>query len=354
MVKLFAGVDFEGRTRFIGDVARGAACGCLCMECGSPLVAKHGVEKEWHFAHEGAQERPECLAGALNLLRRLAIQNLQRRHPLELPRYRQRVSVQSSLRVHSIDVEWDVGPGRDVRWASSPGRQDPVASFRAAGVSVDLFVEVDERVQARSSTEAEVADLVFWCPLPAPQHLRSEELVDQHITREGRFFWRHLPDTHGLVAAAEKALRQRVSEDEQRAEESRLRADQDRQLLHEARRVHSEDDGRPAREPPARVTSPVPKAFDWAPGWKAGTSFIFYRLTDGSAWVFYQRLDGSSALAPWPRPEEGWDEALPRSVGVAEEVGVYGITSPASALLFLNQRSAVVRASSDPSEFEGL
>lgn len=82
MINLFDGIGPQGEMRFIGEVERGAACGCRCPECNSPLIAKQGNEKEWHFAHEGGRERPECHAGAMNMLRRLAIEHLATRGPV--------------------------------------------------------------------------------------------------------------------------------------------------------------------------------------------------------------------------------------------------------------------------------
>jgi hypothetical protein len=103
MIRLFAGLGRDGAMRFIGEVERGAACGCSCPECGSPLVAKQGNEKDWHFAHEGGQERPECEAGAINMLRRLAVEYLRGQPTLELPPFRERVTVRSPLRELSED-----------------------------------------------------------------------------------------------------------------------------------------------------------------------------------------------------------------------------------------------------------
>ena len=77
MSQLFAALDARGAIRFVGDVPRGAACACFCPDCSSPLIARQGTEKEWHFAHEGGQERPECLVGAQNLLRRFCMEHLQ-------------------------------------------------------------------------------------------------------------------------------------------------------------------------------------------------------------------------------------------------------------------------------------
>ncbi len=59
------GLDTEnGQLVDVGNVKRGNACGCICPSCKTPLVAKHGDEKEWHFAHRSQkvhnETRKEC------------------------------------------------------------------------------------------------------------------------------------------------------------------------------------------------------------------------------------------------------------------------------------------------------
>lgn len=43
--------EASGQLVDVGSVKRGKACGCVCPSCYTPLVARHGLEKEWHFAH---------------------------------------------------------------------------------------------------------------------------------------------------------------------------------------------------------------------------------------------------------------------------------------------------------------
>uniref|UniRef100_UPI002B477B28 competence protein CoiA family protein n=1 Tax=Vibrio vulnificus TaxID=672 RepID=UPI002B477B28 len=35
----------------VADVVRGKNCGCICPSCHTPLIARQGEEKQWHFAH---------------------------------------------------------------------------------------------------------------------------------------------------------------------------------------------------------------------------------------------------------------------------------------------------------------
>lgn len=54
------GIDTEsGQLVDIGNVKQGKACGCICPSCKTPLIARHGNEKEWHFAHRSRQVHNE-------------------------------------------------------------------------------------------------------------------------------------------------------------------------------------------------------------------------------------------------------------------------------------------------------
>lgn len=58
---VFAIDKATGALRHVLDVSNGAACGCICEECGSNLIAKANLpgatyEREEHFAHESGAE----------------------------------------------------------------------------------------------------------------------------------------------------------------------------------------------------------------------------------------------------------------------------------------------------------
>ncbi|WP_394222687.1 competence protein CoiA family protein [Alteromonas gracilis] len=36
----------------VGSVPNGMKCQCICPSCKTPLIARHGAVKEWHFAHQ--------------------------------------------------------------------------------------------------------------------------------------------------------------------------------------------------------------------------------------------------------------------------------------------------------------
>ena len=371
MIRLFAALDAAGFMRFIGEVARGAACGCFCPECASPLVAKLGEEREWHFAHEAGQERPECEAGAMNMLRRLAVEHLRSQPRIELPRYNERVSVRSERRHFAEDVGWGAQFTGALEWLPLGAKSAPVAVGRLDnGLDAELFVEIgDEAPKYLPAMPDARAAVVFWCSVPLLSDLRKRLYAEQHIQRRGQLFWKHQPDVFGLVDAARSRLRTQAVADDEEVERSRKRQAEDagRRWALAGQRL-SEQSGQVGAEPieerageAAREVASFRSAtgagepqFSWAPRRKANTSFVFYRMKDGAAWVIYTLEDGSSAIAAWPRAEEGWDEALPELVGAADaELGAYRIKNMTAAMVYFGQRSTTVRASSDPRDFEG-
>jgi hypothetical protein len=79
----------SGQIVDVGNVKRGYACGCTCPSCNTPLVARHGNEKEWHFAHRSQKihnkTRKECkysFAVSVRLMiRQLSSEGLKFRTP---------------------------------------------------------------------------------------------------------------------------------------------------------------------------------------------------------------------------------------------------------------------------------
>ena len=366
MIRLFAGLGRDGAMRFIGEVERGAACGCTCPECGSPLVAKQGNEKDWHFAHEGGQERPECEAGAINMLRRLAVEYLRGQQTLELPPFRERVKVRSPLRELSEEVVWPVRMVGAVQWFDQPSKPSPVGRCQLeAGVDLEIFVEIGDQVSRSYPPGPDAkASVVFWATLPAVSDLRQRLYAEQHLRKHGLFVWQYHPDVLGIAGGARARLGVQARSDEEQVDRIRRRQAEEAgrkwagisgRLQHPAPEGALGSPTREAESNSVDLKRPqsIAKKYDWAPDQKPGSAFIFYRLRDGSAWVVYTLQDASYAIAAWPRAEEGWDEALPPNVGTPDMVlGVYRAPDLVSAMTFLAPRAEVVRATSDPSEFE--
>ena len=45
----------------VGSVQNGIKCDCICPSCKTPLIARHGSIKEWHFAHQ-SRDVKKCKA----------------------------------------------------------------------------------------------------------------------------------------------------------------------------------------------------------------------------------------------------------------------------------------------------
>lgn len=56
----------DGRMFAPEEVPSGLACNCTCVGCGSPLVAKKGEKKRWHFAHHGTEIGESCAESAIH------------------------------------------------------------------------------------------------------------------------------------------------------------------------------------------------------------------------------------------------------------------------------------------------
>lgn len=363
MQNLFAAVDVLGNMRFIDEVDRGLACDCFCPVCRAPVMAKQGQELEWHFAHVGGQERPECKAGAVNMLHRLAVELLRQRTTLNLPRYEQKVHARSVWRVHTGTASWDAQPRR-VQWVDNPAKSAPVAMLSLDnGITVELVVEVAERPPTiYPASPAAAGRICFWCPLPPLLYLRSRRAATEHVQSQGRFLWMHQPDVFGLVAAELARLQNAAAAEDRHAEQQQAqhRIAAGRRWARIASRSHSGDQSPTDTSACAAQTREQPSAkrqaprYDCAPGHKDFCSFVLYRLHDGSGWLVYELQDGGYAIAPCDGAE-GWDEALPRSVGVADlQRGVYVAQDTTMAMVFFSARASMVRTSSNPADFAGL
>lgn len=304
-VKLFAAVDEDDQIRFISDVPAGAACGCFCVACGSPLVARKGNIKAHHFAHEASQERPECLAGALNLLRRFAIEFLRSQGVPVLPPYRFEVSRRLLSGIAVEVAEWSAQPV-SVEWLAPAAQGDAVARIVLDNdVAADLLVTISEEPPRPSRTPASHALISFFTWLPEYEALCSHAAVIEHLRSTGRFVWIYQPDAYGLVADASNRLRQRF-EAEERDAQARARREQERFDA----AYKSLTPPAPPAPPAAPILSAVPP---WAATKKKNASYFGYRLADGSVWVYFEVESGGIALRPLNFQD--WQVKIPANLG---------------------------------------
>lgn len=306
MATLFAARDAHNVARFIGDVPRGAACGCFCPVCSAPLVAKQGDELEWHFAHEAGTERPECRAGAVNLLRRLAAEELGRRGLATLPQY----SVPHPIGGRR-PLEWTAAPAGELQLLDVVGTSSPagVLPLREGGVA-QLFVCIGTEAPP-SGGGAHQAVLVLWCPLPEPGVIRTEVQAREFVKMSMQLVWHMLPDFSGSLAAARaeaRAVMERLQRE--KAQQAGARWAVTRRALQtpvtEVPRPRLDVQQPALAALPTRGVAP-----EWAPGLLVGTSIHYRELDDGSQWVCYQHAPEQWRLSPVPLAHDGWDECFP-------------------------------------------
>ena len=363
MSKLFIAQDAGGEIRFIGEVERGAECGCLCPGCGSPLVARQGMANDWHFAHEASQERPECGTAAHDLLRRFVIQLVQQQMAtpgFTLPVYRHEVTLTRSLVHLREDAQWSPQILGDVQWSPQGPDGAPVASASLdTGVDLHLFVRWGEAAPAPALTDTEVARLSFRLRMPPAAALRERRLAALQLESFGEFVWDHHPDTLGLVRAAQERLASRGD-----------RIYSNWLSMVDAKRQSLADAAAPAAPlfygPSSPDSADASRRHACAPGHAPNVNFTFYRLNQQEAWLLYllERVGPNDwrtaqqkfyAIAPYPAPFEGWAEAVPRAVGVADEaLGIVRLVGFLDAVTYLSRRAQVTRSNRDPGAFLGL
>lgn len=116
-----------------------------------------------------------------------------------------------------------------------------------------------------------------------------------------------LRNTEALLAHFEAEARVAAEAQAKRLED--LRREQVDRHSHDARQF------RPALNAGPAALTPQRRA-PWA--WqKAWSSVALLTAPTGENWVRVQHQDGSQKLVPWPR-FDGWETALPTSVGVAD------------------------------------
>jgi hypothetical protein len=85
---------------------------------------------------------------------------------------------------------------------------------------------------------------------------------------------------------------------------------------------------------PPGMSPPSPSPWPWQ---KTLSSVALFTAPEGQHWVRVQHRDGSQKLVPWPT-FEGWEEALPASVGMADPVlGVVAVRDIVEAIRVLQR-----------------
>lgn len=371
MSSIFAAVDIDGNTRFVGDVPSGRACACFCPSCSSPLEAKKGEVNTWHFAHVANQERPECHVGALNLLRRLVIKTLvsnpvrQYRHqatitdslPFDTGRQKYSRTIESSLTLaQGTSITWvDYSDARKL-----PPRNQPVGSAPLSnGGTLQIFVDVHNEIPGtnlmlEAPDQEDSFQLVVWCPEPVKGALTSEVSAETFLQRNLRTVWIRFPDLDGRRAAALEEVNGLAAAETARLEEEKARRSVVQRSLFG---TTSDEDAFAqlrglASAPAGRSTEKYKgtKEWSWAPDLKPHASIFLYTLRNGDAWAAYETTAGNFRVLPWPNRWDGWDEFFPPSVATMES-DHRSLMSPSLRVVgaYLVSMGAGTRNDSDPS-----
>lgn len=103
----------------VGDVPRGKACGCICPSCQTPLIARQGDVKEWHFAHASrdvyAQTQQECKYSFYVSVRMMARQIVEESLEFEMPEYASKVEKSVSGTLKKIEIPFTVTKAQSIR-----------------------------------------------------------------------------------------------------------------------------------------------------------------------------------------------------------------------------------------------
>jgi hypothetical protein len=331
-MSLFAAIDAHGNTRYIGEVLRGAACGCFCGECKSPVVAKHGGDHVWHFAHEASQERPQCLPGSINLLRRLATERLLESDTLTMPECKKVVSADWRYSdIHEV-ATWTLPDGRISQRDMHAAVNKPVAQICPTGMpdcTIGLWVQIGE-LNPDINVEFD-GELVYHCQAPTKGGITTLATAVAFLQMHSRWHWQKFPDVFGALGEAQKRLHVRVAahKAEQVAKLQRLRE------LQQQRSAPIVGQRTPyfIRPPMSYEGVPMPSQAQepatrpqWADLKKKNSSFFAFQMrNEGEFWIVMEAADHPGYyIVPGTGLWDGWDEALPLSIGLADlHKGVY-------------------------------
>lgn len=359
---IFAGIDSTGALRYIDRVASGLACECFCVVCGSPLIARKGDVKIWHFAHEAGQERPQCSAGAANLMQRIAREYLMETGAFPLPPYSESVFLPDAPYVGSEKIGWPIFAAAPAKWLPHTS-SDVDMDMSQGSVMLDtcdvarIYVRAGKQARPQN-LDAHAPSLLFWAPLPDLTASPTREWLHQFLRQHGTFEWLTMPDAHGLRAKAVAHL-----EDNRRRQQERQRLfGTERSVVLQKiglhmplpmDRVDATPPPRPIRfsteDPCSEAIAEAPPRPAWAAEHLPNSTIMVYRLRDGSSWVLYQTIDGPCSLRQWPQPEEGWDEAFPPSIGQADAQNErYLVPTMSQAIIGLARMLQAIGNTSDP------
>lgn len=92
----------DGKMLEVSEVDRGAACGCLCPKCSSPLQANKG-EKRQYFSHHPRYRKTHCEGALETAIHKMAKQVLIENHYLLVPELVVKESLERGYKTYELE-----------------------------------------------------------------------------------------------------------------------------------------------------------------------------------------------------------------------------------------------------------
>lgn len=229
--------------RLVGpdEVPRGQACNCVCPGCEHPVIAKHGTEKVWHFAHA---KTSDCASAYEKSVHELAKQMLSERKVILVPNLLVTVGARDAFG-RTIHEQEAIFKSRLVKLDSC------ICGKTLGGVTPDVFgttngrevlVEITvfhrlmpdkrDRLQETRKASFEI-DLSLFKTVQATRELLEQELFENPNNRR----WISHPRQAEVAARLEKTIQDKVAQSKiefvafqeqqakTRADEARIKAE---------------------------------------------------------------------------------------------------------------------------------
>ena len=131
----------DGSLVDVENVPRGAKCGCVCPSCKTPLIARQGKEKEWHFAHASRRNyertKNECRYSFFVSIRLMARQIIGDEITMRLPEYRGTVAHQSDRLGYPLSASFLITEAKEIVISNV------AVEARFEGIPVDIAGQVN-------------------------------------------------------------------------------------------------------------------------------------------------------------------------------------------------------------------
>lgn len=198
---ILAAKNEAGKTVTIDEVPNGKKCGCVCIECGSKLVAKQGSVRAHHFAHANGNDSIKCSQTALHLLAKEIIAEEKR-----IPAF-----VDGGIKFVEADfVEQEKNLGDII--------PDLYAEHNGKPVAVEIFVShaVDDEKLAKiqnhrlTTFEINLSELVFETKEDVRQALYDikniRPVYDEQFTEKALADKKQFIDTNGMIKRVQNGI----------------------------------------------------------------------------------------------------------------------------------------------------